>query len=99
MVTTTEQQIVGLAHQTIKVDQENQLMSHFRPEDIDEEAEYHDVTHAQDLSEVSYNLKDNEKALIIRTLKKCNGRRKDAAKELGFSERTLYRKIRDYGLD
>ena len=45
------------------------------------------------------DLKDNEKALIIRTLKKCNGRRKDAAKELGFSERTLYRKIRDYGLD
>ena len=99
VVTTTEQQIVGLPHQTIQVPPQNHLMSHFRPEDIDEEAEYHDVTHAQDLSEVSYNLKDNEKALIIRTLKKCNGRRKDAAKELGFSERTLYRKIRDYGLD
>ena len=99
VVTTTEQQIVGLPHQTIQVPPQNHLMSHFRPEDIDEEAEYHDVTNAQDLSEVSYNLKDNEKALIIRTLKKCNGRRKDAAKELGFSERTLYRKIRDYGLD
>ena len=99
VVTTTEQQIVGLPHQTIQVPPQNHLMSHFRPEDIDEEAEYRDVTHAQDLSEVSYNLKDNEKALIIRTLKKCNGRRKDAAKELGFSERTLYRKIRDYGLD
>lgn len=100
VVTTEEQQFVGLPHQkTIQVPSKNHLMSHFRPEDIDEEAEYHDVTQAPEPSEVSFNLKDNEKALIIRTLKKCNGRRKEAAKELGFSERTLYRKIRDYGLD
>lgn len=99
VVTTEEQQFVGLPHQTIQVPSKNHLMSHFRPEDIDEEAEYHDVTQTPEPSEVSFNLKDNEKALIIRTLKKCNGRRKEAAKELGFSERTLYRKIRDYGLD
>ena len=36
---------------------------------------------------------------IIDTLKRNNGNRKKAAKELEISERTLYRKIKDYGLD
>jgi transcriptional regulator of acetoin/glycerol metabolism len=40
-----------------------------------------------------------EKELIIKALKKYNGRRKEAAKELGLSERTLYRKIKQYDLD
>ena len=71
----------------------------FQPDDIDE-VEYHDVTTpaADPLSE-STNIKDQERVLIEKTLKKCNGRRKDAASELGISERTLYRKIKDYGLD
>lgn len=49
--------------------------------------------------ELSTNIKDNEKNLIVRTLRECNNRRKDAAKKLGISERTLYRKIKDYDLD
>ncbi len=40
-----------------------------------------------------------EKELIIKALEKYKGRRKLAAKELGFSERTLYRKINEYNLD
>lgn len=99
MVSVLKNEIDSLKKEVNDLKSKNHLMSHFRPEDIDEEAEYHDVTQAPEPSEVSFNLKDNEKALIIRTLKKCNGRRKEAAKELGFSERTLYRKIRDYGLD
>ena len=43
-------------------------------------------------------LEDNEKILIQRALKKFSGRRKEAAQELGISERTLYRKIRQYNL-
>jgi DNA-binding NtrC family response regulator len=48
--------------------------------------------------EVEHNLslEENEKELIRRALKKYNGRRKEAAQELGISERTLYRKIRQY---
>ena len=37
--------------------------------------------------------------MIQKALSKNNGRRKDAAKDLGISERTLYRKIKLYQLD
>ena len=40
-----------------------------------------------------------ERELIKKALKKHRGRRKEAAKELGISERTLYRKIRQYGIE
>jgi transcriptional regulator with PAS, ATPase and Fis domain len=39
---------------------------------------------------------DNEKEMIQRALKKHRGKRKDAARDLGISERTLYRKIKEY---
>ena len=46
----------------------------------------------------SLSLDVMEKDLIIKALKKYNGRRKEAAKELGLSERTLYRKIKQYDI-
>ena len=46
--------------------------------------------------EESLSLEEREKELIQKALKKHNGRRKNAAKELGISERTLYRKIKEY---
>jgi DNA-binding NtrC family response regulator len=49
--------------------------------------------------EENLSLMDMEKDLICKALKKHNGRRKDAADDLGISERTLYRKIKEYGLD
>ncbi|RMG78746.1 MAG: sigma-54-dependent Fis family transcriptional regulator [Bacteroidetes bacterium] len=48
--------------------------------------------------EESLNLEEMEKDLIKRALKKHGGRRKDAALDLGISERTLYRKIKEYNL-
>ena len=44
------------------------------------------------------SLHENEKDLIIKALQKYHGRRKRAAKELGISERTLYRKIKEFGI-
>ena len=44
------------------------------------------------------SLQDSEKELIRRALLKHGNRRKHAAFELGISERTLYRKIKEYGL-
>ena len=41
-------------------------------------------------------LQEQEKILIEKALKRHQGRRKDAADELGISERTLYRKIKEY---
>jgi transcriptional regulator with PAS, ATPase and Fis domain len=44
------------------------------------------------------SLFEQEKMLIEKALKKYKGKRKDAAKELGISERTLYRKIKEFNL-
>lgn len=45
------------------------------------------------------SLIDMEKQMIKKTLDKHRGRRKPAADELKISERTLYRKIKEYGLE
>ena len=47
----------------------------------------------------SLSLTNNEKELIIKALEKHNGRRNKAAEELGISQRTLYRKIKQYNLE
>jgi DNA-binding NtrC family response regulator len=49
--------------------------------------------------EESLSLADKERELIIKALKKHRNKRKDAAQDLGISERTLYRKIKEYGLE
>jgi transcriptional regulator with PAS, ATPase and Fis domain len=46
--------------------------------------------------EESLSLMDKEKEMIQRALKKHRQKRKDAARDLGISERTLYRKIKEY---
>ena len=48
--------------------------------------------------EESLSLQEKELELIKKSLQKYEGKRKDAAKELGISERTLYRKIKQYDL-
>ncbi|KQS89938.1 sigma-54 dependent transcriptional regulator [Chryseobacterium sp. Leaf394] len=47
----------------------------------------------------SLSLQNNEKDLIVKALEKHNGRRNRAADELGISQRTLYRKIKQYNLE
>ena len=49
--------------------------------------------------EESLNIMDKEKELIIKALKKHKGKRKDASMDLGISERTLYRKLKEYNID
>ena len=48
--------------------------------------------------EESLSLFEQEKRLIEKSLLKYKGKRKDAAAELGISERTLYRKLKEFGL-
>ena len=72
-----------------------------------EHANMVDYTNTQDV-EVEYfqekptndslSLQDKENEVIVKALRKHNGKRKDAAKELGISERTLYRKIKEYDI-
>ena len=58
-------------------------------------SDYNDIEEIEE----SLSIKDMEKDLITKALKKHRGKRKIAAKELGISERTLYRKISEYGID
>jgi DNA-binding NtrC family response regulator len=57
-----------------------------------------DIHHHEEVEE-SLNIMDKEKELIIKALKKHRGRRKDAAADLGISERTLYRKLKEYDIE
>jgi transcriptional regulator with PAS, ATPase and Fis domain len=65
-----------------------------------------DAEHIEDVHDISHEAEDDslsiekkEKELIIRALRKNNNRRKYAARDLGISERTLYRKIKQYELE
>ncbi|MDR1523894.1 MAG: sigma-54 dependent transcriptional regulator [Tannerella sp.] len=49
--------------------------------------------------EETLSLEDVEKEMICKALDRHNGRRKNAASDLQISERTLYRKIKEYGLE
>jgi DNA-binding NtrC family response regulator len=55
--------------------------------------------HDHEEVEESLNIMDKEKELIIKALKKHKSKRKDAAMDLGISERTLYRKLKEYDID
>ncbi len=65
-------------------------------ENYDEEVE--DITHETEFED-SLLLEKKEKEMIIRALKKNNNKRKYAAEDLGISERTLYRKIKQYEIE
>jgi transcriptional regulator with PAS, ATPase and Fis domain len=57
------------------------------------------IEDTEEYVEESLSLADKEKELIIKALDKHKGRRKLAASDLGISERTLYRKIKEYDID
>jgi DNA-binding NtrC family response regulator len=58
-----------------------------------------DIQDTEEIFEESLSLADNEVEMIKKALEKYNGKRKLAANELGISERTLYRKIKEYGIE
>ncbi|GAB2630602.1 sigma-54 interaction domain-containing protein [Belliella aquatica] len=66
-------------------------------EDDYEDDSIQDIIHEED--DHSLSLEKKEKEMIIRALKKHNNKRKYAAGDLGISERTLYRKIKQYDID
>lgn len=73
----------------------------FRPDDKEVEdavAEEIQETRPQ-REEESLNLNDNQRQMVVRALERNNGNRKKAAQELGISDRTLYRRIKEYGLE
>ena len=58
-----------------------------------------DIQDTQEITEESLSLADKEIELIRKALEKHSGKRKHAALELGISERTLYRKIKEFNIE
>lgn len=63
------------------------------PDDEDYDAFQH-----SEIIEESLSLQDKEREMVKKALERHKGKRKDAAIELGISERTLYRKIKEYNI-
>ena len=64
-----------------------------------EPVEKENIQDTEEFVEESLSLSDKEVELIKKALEKHKGKRKYAAQELGISERTLYRKIKEYDID
>lgn len=58
-----------------------------------------DIQDTEEYVEETLSLDELEKEMIGKALEKHHGKRKSAAQDLNISERTLYRKIKEYGLD
>jgi transcriptional regulator with AAA-type ATPase domain len=68
-----------------------------REEEPYEEEVIEDIVHEED--DNSLSLERKEKEMILKALRKHNNKRKYAANDLGISERTLYRKIKQYDIE
>lgn len=74
--------------------QQNQPPIHYNPSVVRD-----DIQDTEEFVEESLSLEDKEIELIKKALIKHKGKRKYAAQELGISERTLYRKIKEYDIN
>lgn len=83
-------QPVSIITQRENQDSAQKKQSHNNIEDIQDTEVYIEET---------LSLDEVEKDMIKRALARHNGKRKNAAKDLNISERTLYRKIKDYNLE
>ena len=79
-------------------DSEINLMKKAAPSQPHHRKDIHQIEDTEEFVEESLSLEDQEKELICKALEKYSGKRKKAAEELGISERTLYRKIKEYGI-
>lgn len=71
----------------------------YQPREMKKKRDEADIQDTEEVVEESLSLVDKEIELISKALDKHNGKRKRAAKELGISERTLYRKIKEYDIE
>ena len=76
-----------------------QFINQYQPQNSQPVILNNDNIHHHEVVEESLNIMDKEKELIIKALKKHKGKRKDASADLGISERTLYRKLKEYDIE
>lgn len=82
--------------EVLQIPQQSSRAENESPENLSEKDKYHFAEEIQE--EETLSLQDKELELIKKSLERHNGKRKAAAEELGISERTLYRKIKQYNL-
>jgi transcriptional regulator with PAS, ATPase and Fis domain len=75
------------------------LISHHGQMQAKKNLEEENITDTEEIVEESLSLEEKEIELINKALEKHNGKRKYAAQDLGISERTLYRKIKEYNIE
>lgn len=76
--------------------EENNIL--IKDKEVQSDNTFQEVTELE-IDTESLSIEKKEKELIIKALKKNRNKRKNAAKDLGISERTLYRKIKHYNLE
>lgn len=85
----------GMQETKVPQDQPVVLTQNNTPVEVEEEIQ--DISH--EAEDESLSIQKKEKELIVRALSKNKNKRKYAARDLGISERTLYRKIKEYDLE
>jgi len=80
-------------------DTDNQHITNTKKTDVSIITNEPQIEDTEEYIEESLSIEEKEKELIIKALNKHNGKRKYAAQDLGISERTLYRKIKEYNIN
>jgi transcriptional regulator with PAS, ATPase and Fis domain len=96
---TNSRAIKDLFRDTAKVENNNQTESESPSAEYSSHKSMNNIQDTEEIIEESLSLADKEVEMIKKALEKYNGKRKMAAGELGISERTLYRKIKEYGIE
>ena len=96
---TNSRAIKDLFEEAAKEENSNQTESESPSVDYSSHKAMNNIQDTEEIIEESLSLADKEVEMIKKALEKYNGKRKMAAGELGISERTLYRKIKEYGIE
>jgi transcriptional regulator with PAS, ATPase and Fis domain len=96
---TNSRAIKNLFRDAAKEENSNQNESESPSVDYSPHKSMNNIQDTEEIIEESLSLADKEVEMIKKALEKYNGKRKMAAGELGISERTLYRKIKEYGIE
>ena len=83
----------------VREQSENHESTDSKSDDYQSHKTLSNIQDTEEVIEESLSLADKEVEMIKKALGKYNGKRKMAAGELGISERTLYRKIKEYGIE
>jgi DNA-binding NtrC family response regulator len=94
----TKSSVIKNLFRDAKTDREPEIFPEDAAVEFSSRQAREDIQDTEEIVEESLSLVDKEVEMITKALGKYNGKRKMAARELGISERTLYRKIKEYGI-